>query len=217
MLRPRSTPYPSPLSEVVVERNEIPRRPRNVVECSGSACARYRSIGRRRRRCAEHQSGDRRRTRLPLRDRVGQFDDRFLALRRSRRHRLRAWTPSVNSGTAVMCSPPATIGTLGKRRRTSWIRRADLGPVLREHAADADEVGVGLDPLDDLLAPQADRHHLVVEQGGDLGRVLAETIDDPRGVTGLPQARGQIGWTNRAASAARNLTRSAPAAADAGG
>ena len=34
---------------------------------------------------------------------------------------------SVNPAVAVMCSPPATIGTPGKRRRTIWIRRRISG------------------------------------------------------------------------------------------
>ena len=99
---------------------------------------------------------------------------------------------SVNPAVAVMCSPPATIGMLGKAAADHLDHAPDLGPVLREHAADADEVGVRLDPLDDLLAAQADRHDLVVEQRRHLEGVFSEAVDDPRRVTRLPQARGQV-------------------------
>ena len=53
------------------------------------------------------------------------------------------------------------------------------------------------DPLDDLLAAQADGHDPVVEQPRHLERVLSETIDDPRHMPRLPQAGGQIGGPDR--------------------
>ena len=120
---------------------------------------------------------------------------------------------SVKPAVAVMCSPPATIGTLGKAAAHHLDQAPDLGPVLREHAADADEIGVGLDPLDDLLAAQADGHDLVVEQRRDLERILPEAVDDPRQCD--PPAAGSPPDTRArsAASAARSRTRSERAAA----
>ena len=79
----------------------------------------------------------------------------------------------------------------------------DLRPVLREHATDPDEVGLALDSLDDLFAAQADGHHLVVEQRGDLERVLAEAVDDPRLVASLAQARREVSRADRRCQRAR--------------
>ena len=74
---------------------------------------------------------------------------------------------------------------------------ANLGPVLRKHATDADEIVAGLDALDDLLAAQSHGEHLVVEQGRYLERVFAETVDDPGVVAGVPEACGQICRSDR--------------------
>ena len=89
------------------------------------------------------------------------------------------------------------MGTLGKAAAHHLDQAPDLGPVLGKHAAHADEIGIRLDPLDDLLAAEADRHHLVVEQPRHLKRIFPEAVNDTRHVTRLPQARRQVRGPNR--------------------
>ena len=112
-----------------------------------------------------------------------------------------------------MCSPPATIGMLGKRRRASAIIRRISGQSCENMQLTPMRVGVRLDPLDDLFAAQADGGHLVGEQRRDLKRVLPEPVDDACGVAGLPQACRQIGRADGRGHAARSPTTSGRAAA----
>ena len=79
----------------------------------------------------------------------------------------------------------------------------DLGPVLREHAADANQIGGAGDPLDDLLAAQADGHHRPVEERRDLRGILAESVDDADRVAGLSKARCEIRGTDRGCQGTR--------------
>ncbi len=69
----------------------------------------------------------------------------------------------------------------------------DLGPVLGEHATDADQVGLRLQALDDLFAGQSQGQHAPPEEGRHLEQGLADPVNDPRLVPCGPQAGGQVG------------------------